>query len=380
MALIEGQQSVDFFISYTASDEPWAKWIAWELERGGFTYRMQVEHFPPGSRFVQGMRQWLQNASQLVAVLSSAYFKSQFASLEMHSAVAKDPLGQKRRVVPVRIEPCDIPDQFRDLVYVDLVGKSQDEARRVLLAGMRAAKVGLPAAQRVVTTRPTWPPDSSSQLTPRSPAPNRSGPVRCQFLACDVGRGLDLEGQYKTLAMVLTRSRFASQFELKPEFDVTEVNLFSKLNAYRPQVVHIAGNQNGGDVLFRSASGGEIVVPDEALAGLLSSLGRDVQLVIVDTCRSYACALRVSEVVSCTLGVKDDIEDVEAIRFYEVFYDAVAAGQSIADAHGQASAALRFKGSRADSIPQLCVRADCNASQIYLVHASAQANQTGADV
>lgn len=372
MTPLEGDQTatVDFFISYAGSDEDWARWIAWELERAGFTYRIQAEHFPPGSRFVQGMRHWLQNACQLVAVLSPAYFESQFASLEMQSAIATDPLGEDRRVIPVRIEPCDIPRLFSDLVYVDIVGRPEDEARRVLLAGIRAAKVGLPAIPRAVTKRPAWPPDARTAAAPLPTArEHEGGPVRIQFLACDVGRGLDLVGECKTLGSVLERSRFASALELRPEFDVNDVNLFSKLNAYRPNVVHIAGNQNGGDVLFRSATGGEVVVPDEALAGLLSSLGQNVRLVIVDTCKSYSCARRVSEVVQCAVGVREDIADDAAIRFYEVFYDALASGHSVADAHGQAAAALRFRGASQGSIPELCVRQGLDASKLFLLDA-----------
>jgi hypothetical protein len=60
---------------------------------------------------------------------------------------------------------------------------------------------------------------------------------------------------------------------------VTDANLFAKLTAYRPHVVHLSGNQNGGDVLFPSVNGGEVVVPDTALAGLLSSLGPGVLVV-----------------------------------------------------------------------------------------------------
>jgi len=56
--------SVNFFISYTGTDRSWAAWVAWELERAGFTYRMQAEHFPPGSRFVNEMRQWTDIAGE----------------------------------------------------------------------------------------------------------------------------------------------------------------------------------------------------------------------------------------------------------------------------------------------------------------------------
>src|SRR5437588_8502204 len=97
--------SINFFVSYTGNDVKWAQWIAWELERAGFTYRMQAEHFPPGSRFMNEMRRWLTEADHLIAVISPEYFDSPFASLELQSAAAEDPLGLSRRVIPVRITP-----------------------------------------------------------------------------------------------------------------------------------------------------------------------------------------------------------------------------------------------------------------------------------
>jgi TIR domain len=363
--------TVNFFISYTGSDVEWAKWIAWELERAGFTYRLQAEHFPPGTRFINQMRVWLQNADHVLAIISPAYFESPFASLEMQSAIAEEPFGEARRVIPVIVEKCSIPTLFKDLVYIDFVGKSQEEQQHALIAGLRAAMVGTSARHREIKKRPAWP-----GMGKPKPVPSRivtteeqkgDFPIRVQFNACDVGRGLDLKGEFDTINAVIKRSSFSKKIRLHPDFDVTDTNLFEKLNTYRPHVVHIAGNQNGGDVLLPSGGGGEVVVPDVALAGLLSSLGTRLRLAIIDTCKSYRCARRVSEVVDCAVGVNDDIFDQEATRFYEVFYEAMGAGHSIADAHGQATAALQFKHVPRRRIPRLCVKAGKDASQLFLV-------------
>ena len=44
--------AVDFFISYTKADLPWAEWIAWQLEAAGYTTLLQAWDFRPGSNFV----------------------------------------------------------------------------------------------------------------------------------------------------------------------------------------------------------------------------------------------------------------------------------------------------------------------------------------
>ena len=364
-------QSVDFFISYTGSDGGWAKWVAWELNRAGYSYRLQAEHFPPGSRFLNEMRTWLDNSDHVLALMSESYFQSQFASLEINAAVVEDPLGAARRVIPVRIQECRLPMLFKDLVFIDFVGKSEDEQRRALVAGLRAALVGSDDKTREVKERPVWPGSANktekSKSTALALSEDNALPLRVQFIACDVDRGLDFKGQFAKIQAAIAGGRFEKQIDLHAEFDVTDANLFAKLNSYKPHVVHFAGSQNGGDVLFPSHDGGEVVVPDEALAGLLSSLGRDLRLAIVDTCKSYRCASRVAEGVEFTIGVENDIFDHEAIRFYEIFYQAIGAGHSIADAHGQATAALRFMNIPSTRIPKLCAKPGHSATQSFLV-------------
>jgi hypothetical protein len=368
VAIEQGQR--DFFISYTRSDVEWARWIAWELSRAGYTYAMQEEDIPPGSRFMNEMQRWLQCARHVLAVLSPTYFQSPLASLEFRSAVVSDPLGEARQVIPVRVSQCQLPRAFNDLVYIDFVGKSQEEQRRALIAGVRASMVGGAPEGRVVKKRPEWPgscnPTESlnAKSTQIDQAPDL--PLRIQYFPCDVGRGLDFQAQFKSIQNALQGSRYGSKTALRAEFDVTDVNLFAKLNKFRPHVVHISGNQNGGDILFPSRDGGEIVVPDVALAGLLSSLGTQVRLVIIDTCMSYKCALRVSEAVAFVIGVDDDIYDDEATRFYEVLYQALGAGQSVADAHRQAVASLKFMRVSARRIPRLCVKSGQNESNAFL--------------
>ena len=54
----------DFFISYTGVNEAWARWIAVELERAGYTTVVQAFDFRPGSDFVHEMQQATASAGQ----------------------------------------------------------------------------------------------------------------------------------------------------------------------------------------------------------------------------------------------------------------------------------------------------------------------------
>lgn len=133
---VDGSQVPDFFISYTSSDGAWAEWIAWELERAGYSTVIQAWDFVPGSNFVLEMDRAARSADRTLLVLSKAFDESAFTAPEWAAAFATDPKGADKRLVPVRIEHCRVPGLLKALVYIDLVGKDEDGARDELLRGI----------------------------------------------------------------------------------------------------------------------------------------------------------------------------------------------------------------------------------------------------
>jgi hypothetical protein len=126
----------DFFISYTSTDGAWAEWIAWQLEEAGYTTVLQEWDFVPGSNFVVEMDKAAQQAKRTIAVLSSSYLAASFTQPEWGSAFADDPTGATRKLVPVRVAECDPRGLLGQVVYLDLVGLREDQARTRLLAGI----------------------------------------------------------------------------------------------------------------------------------------------------------------------------------------------------------------------------------------------------
>lgn len=155
----------DFFISYTASDERWAEWIAWRLEEAGFKTVLQKWDFAAGSNFVIEMQRAASDAKRTIAVLSPAYLKvSRFGAAEWASAFARDPDGLGRTLVPVRVEECAGDGLLKGIVYIDLVGLDENAAREKLLDYVKGVR-------RKPTTPPAFPgPASGSHTFPESPA------------------------------------------------------------------------------------------------------------------------------------------------------------------------------------------------------------------
>ena len=61
-------------------------------------------------------------ADRTLLVLSPAYLASDYAFAEWATAFRHDPRGKQGRVLPVRIQKCEVEGRPGQIVYIDLVG------------------------------------------------------------------------------------------------------------------------------------------------------------------------------------------------------------------------------------------------------------------
>jgi hypothetical protein len=159
----------DVFVSYNKADRGWAGWIAWQLEDVGWRVLIQAWDFVPGSNWADVMQEGVRRAKRTLAVMSPAYLDSVYGTAEWEAAWAADPLGQHRKLLTVRVEDCDRPGFLGQVVGIDLFDTTEDEARRRLLDGVRAAVAGrakpttppaFPAGEQAAEPPPPFPPAS----------------------------------------------------------------------------------------------------------------------------------------------------------------------------------------------------------------------------
>lgn len=162
----------DFFISYTEVDRQWAEWIAHTLEAAGFTTIIQAWDFRPGHNFALEMKSAAAAAKRTLVVLSPAYLRSKYAASEWAAAFAKDPDGKDRGVIPVRVQPCEVEGLQRPIIYIDLIGLSEGDARDELLRGVREGRAKPIRA-------PQFPGATKAERKPHLPnsVPHRTPPV-----------------------------------------------------------------------------------------------------------------------------------------------------------------------------------------------------------
>lgn len=376
---------MDFFISYTKADVGWAQWIAWELEKEGYDCVIQAWDFRPGGDFMQQMRAAVEAADQTIAVFSTEYFKSTFAAAELNAALVDDPLGTEGKLVPIRIAECEPAGLLRGRVYIDLVGKVEEVARRELLQGISASRLTRTKPTEAVhfPAKPSFPGDKLENFSTTVEAPHPppvislrlvERPLKILFLASDAGLGLDLTGEFKKIKAVISSSKFPDSISLFSKFDVSVEDLFQSLNEYCPHVLHFSGNMDGSSVLLSSKDGSVKTVKESALVGLLRVLNDNIRLVILNACNSLSCAEAISEVIDCAIGVKGEISDSAAITFSESFYRGIGFGRSVKDSFDQARVALLFEGISEGTIPDLRYREGVDPEKIVLAQGQSDSN------
>lgn len=124
----------DFFISYNKNDEEKAKWIGGCLERSGYSVIIQAWDFQVGNNFIIEMQKAVNNSERVITVLSQNYINSEFCQAEWAVTFAKDPTGEKRLLIPIRVEEVKLPGFFStSIIYIDLFNIDEGTARKRLL-------------------------------------------------------------------------------------------------------------------------------------------------------------------------------------------------------------------------------------------------------
>ena len=126
----------DFFISYNKADQKVAEWVGWVLEEAGYSVVLQSWDFRPGENFILKMHRASTETRSTIALLSANYLASDFARQELAAALASDPQGRSRRLIPIRVGEFKPEGLLGSLVYADILGLPEEAARLVILQAL----------------------------------------------------------------------------------------------------------------------------------------------------------------------------------------------------------------------------------------------------
>lgn len=94
---------------------------------------IQAWDFRPGENFVLEMHRATAETNKTIAVLSDSYLNALYTQPEWAAAFASDPTGEQRQLIPVRVGACKPAGLFASLIYIDIVGASEQDAQLAIL-------------------------------------------------------------------------------------------------------------------------------------------------------------------------------------------------------------------------------------------------------
>ena len=134
------ERRLNFFISHNSGDAVWAEWIAGELEDNGYKTVLQDWDFRPGQNFVQQMQKAVAESERTIAVFSPEFGNAVFTQPEWQAAFGSDPKGEEAKLIPIIVRKFEPEGLLSKISYIDIADKNEEEARRLLLDGLKKGR------------------------------------------------------------------------------------------------------------------------------------------------------------------------------------------------------------------------------------------------
>lgn len=126
--------STQIFISYAHADAEFITKIAKTLEKEGYNIWLDRTDIETGSRWDNEVVKGLQTSQVFVVLLSRAAVASENVKDEIGYAI-----DYHKKIVPLLLEPCEIPLRLRRMQYVDFTKLSYNEGVKFILDILRSA-------------------------------------------------------------------------------------------------------------------------------------------------------------------------------------------------------------------------------------------------
>lgn len=169
---------------------------------------------------------------------------------------------------------------------------------------------------------------------PAAPAPTttKHGPIRILFvLACPRSREqLATQEEIRQIQQELRAAAHRDRFTHEVALAATYGDLRKALREHKPHILHIACHGTPeAELIFNDERGGEMRVDAATFVDLLDVLKENLRLVVLNACHSTAITRDVAPLVNLVIGMRGAVSDNSAIAFSQVFYESIAAGDTV---------------------------------------------------
>jgi len=127
----------DVFISYSHRNQQWVhNWLLPRLESAGLSVCIDTRDFEIGVPSIVNMERAAQHSRHTLLVLTPSWVKSEWTGFESLLIQTEDPIGLRRRIIPLMLEQCELPDRIGMFTYANFTVSSRwdNELQRLLKA------------------------------------------------------------------------------------------------------------------------------------------------------------------------------------------------------------------------------------------------------
>jgi hypothetical protein len=119
----------DVFISYSHLDVDWVKsYLLPRLESAGLRACIDFRDFEIGTPSIVNMENAVQRSARTLLVLTPNWLQSEWSNFESLLIQTKDPVGTRRRLLPLMREKCTLPDRLGIFTYADFTDPANWDA------------------------------------------------------------------------------------------------------------------------------------------------------------------------------------------------------------------------------------------------------------
>jgi len=116
----------DVFISYSHKDKVWVcNRLLPHLESEDLRVCIDYRDFEIGAPSLVNMEKAVEHSRKTLLVLTPNWVASEWAEFEALLILTKDPAGRGRRILPLMVKPCELPDRLQIFTYLDLTDPTE---------------------------------------------------------------------------------------------------------------------------------------------------------------------------------------------------------------------------------------------------------------
>lgn len=118
----------DVYISHSPDDEEWVDgWLLPRLEAAGLRVYVHYRDAQPGASRQSNIERGMKGSRRTVAVVTPAWLASEWNLFEDTLVRSLDPAALRRRLIPLKLKECELPESLAALESIDLTAERRWE-------------------------------------------------------------------------------------------------------------------------------------------------------------------------------------------------------------------------------------------------------------